>query len=57
MNTVHIVSKTYVEDQGWTVLADVKINGHSYGGTHTVLLPDTATDDEIKTAILSQYGV
>ncbi len=57
MNTVHIISKTYTEESGWSVFADVKINGHSYGGSHTVVLPEAATDDEIKDAILVQYGV
>jgi hypothetical protein len=57
MNTVNIFSKIYVDNQVWAVVADVKINGHSYGGPHTVLLPETATDDDIKKGILSQYGV
>lgn len=55
MDTVKIASKSYSEDFGWTVIADVEVNGYRYGGPHTVVLPETATDKQLEDAILAQY--
>lgn len=74
--SVIIRSKTFVaksdplfqSDQGWSVLADIRIGGNTWSGLHFVHddtpEPQAAeepftgamTEDDIKAALLAQYG-
>ena len=42
---------------GLMVHAEIHIGSDSRSGPHCVDLPEDASDDQIKTALLSQYGV
>lgn len=41
---------------GLMVHADIRIGGDNRSGQHCVDLPEDATDEQIKVALLAQYG-
>lgn len=51
---VTIVSKTY--SNGWYVECRVETDSGSRSGTEYVNLPEEATDEELKEAILASYA-
>lgn len=55
MNHVLIEKKAHEPGVGWTVMCVSEINGATRRGTEFVDLPDTATDAEIKAAIIAKY--
>jgi hypothetical protein len=52
---VTITSKQFVQGYGWNIQCIVELNG-TRSGTEYVNLPASATDDELKGAILTNYG-
>lgn len=52
---VTIISKNYVEG-GWYVECRVETDSGSRSGTEYVNLPEGATDEELKEAVLASYA-
>ena len=53
---VTIISKNYVEGLGWYVECRVETDSGSRSGTEYVNLPEDATDEELKEAVLASYA-
>lgn len=56
-NSVTIETKAYdTERAGWFVRAVSVINGDSRAGQEFVALPENATDEQLKTAVIALYS-